>query len=81
MYSKEAKQMVAAQIMGMFENNILNQCGMESFVGWVEDGDTFYVSYEGEYTEDQIKEAIQLAMEISDNVDVLSWKLNVEPGD
>lgn len=71
--------MVAEQIMGMLENNVLHGCGMESFEGWVEDGDTFYVSYKGEYTEDQIKEAIQLAIEVSEKVDELSWILNVEP--
>jgi len=81
MYSKEAKQMVAEQIMGMLENNVLQGCGMESFEGWLEDGDTFYVTYEGKYTEDQIKEAIRLATEISEKVDELSWTLNVEPGD
>jgi len=73
--------MVAEQIMGMLENNVLHGCGMESFECWLEDGDTFYVSYEGEYTEDQIKEAIQLAIEVSEKVDELSWKLNIEPGE
>ena len=77
-YSKAAKMMVAEQIAGMLENNVLQGCGMESFMGWVEDGDTFYVSYEGKYTEEQIKEAIRLSAEIAPMVDELSWKLNVQ---
>jgi hypothetical protein len=81
MYSKAAKMMVAEQISGMLENNVLQGCGMESFMGWVEDGDTFYMSYEDKYTEGQIKEAILLANEIAPMVDELSWKLNIEPGE
>ena len=80
-YSKAAKKMVAEQISGMLDNNVLQGCGMESFMGWVEDGDTFYVSYEGKYTEDQIKEAILLAEEIAPMVDELSWKLATEKED
>ena len=82
MYSKEAKQLVAAQIMGMLENNVLNQCGMESFVGWLEDGDAFYNVINCEnYTDEQIEEAIALSKEIAEKVDELSWILNVEPGE
>ena len=80
-YSKAAKIMVAEQISGMLENNVLQGCGMESFMGWLEDGDTFYVSYKDKYTTEQIKEAILLASEIAPMVDELSWKLNVEPGE
>ena len=80
-YSKAAKMMVAEQISGMLENNVLQGCGMESFMGWVEDGDTFYVSYEDKYAEDQIKEAILLAEEIAPMVDELSWKLATEKED
>lgn len=73
--------MVAEQIIGMLDNNVFCGCGMESLMGWVEDGDTFYVSYKDKYTEKQIKEAIRLSAEIAPLVDELSWKLNVEPGE
>ena len=73
--------MVAEQITGMLENNVLQGCGMESFMGWVEDGDTFHVSYKDKYTDKQIAEAIRLSTEIASMVDELSWILNVEPGD
>ena len=82
MYSKEVKMMVAEQIIGMFGNNILRECGMESFMGWLEDGDAFYNTvYAEEYTDEQIEEAIALAKEIAPMVDELSWKLNTEPDD
>ena len=60
MYSREAKKMVAEQIINMLDNDILAENGMESFIGWVEDGDTFYATYGDEYTEEQIKEAKRL---------------------
>ena len=78
MYSRAAKKMVAEQIIGMLDNDILAENGMESFMGWVEDGDTFYVSYEDEYTEEQIGEAIKLAREITDDLDNVLWKLALE---
>ena len=82
MYSKEAKMMVAEQIIGMFDNNILRECGMESFMGWLEDGDVFYNTNNAEqYTDEQIKEAVWLARDIADLVDNLSWELNTEPDD
>ena len=81
MYSKAAKMMVAEQITGMLENNVLRGCGMESFMGWLEDGDTFYVSYKDKYTEGQIKEAVHLAVNIAGLVDELSWKLAPENND
>ena len=81
-YSKAAKKMVAEQISGMLENNVLQGCGMESFMGWLEDGDAFYNTvYAEEYTDEQIEEAIALAKEIAPMVDELSWKLTVEPGE
>ena len=82
MYSKEAKKMVAAQIMGMFDNNILGENRMESFMGWLEDGDAFYGVINCEtYTDEQIEEAIALAKEITPMVDELSWALAVERED
>ena len=71
--------MVAEQIIGMLENNVLQECGMESFIGWVEDGSTFSDTYDGEKTEEEINEAIELAKEIASIVDELSWKLNINP--
>ena len=80
-YSRAAKKMVAEQIIGMLENNVLRDCGMESFMGWLEDGDAFYnTEYAENYTDEQIAEAIKLSEEIAPMVDELSWKLNVEPG-
>lgn len=82
MYSKAAKMMVAKQIMGMLENNVLQGCGMRFFECWLKDGDAFYNTENAEgYTDEQIEEAIALAMEISEKVDELSWILNVGPGD
>ena len=37
----EIKKIVAEQLMAMIQNNIINDCGVESFRGWLEDGDVF----------------------------------------
>lgn len=78
MYSEAAKKIVAEQIAGMLENNVVGGWGMESFMGWIEDGDTIYVSYRDKYTDKQIAEAIRLSQEIAPMVDELSWKLAPE---
>lgn len=70
----KAKMMVAEQIVGMIENNILNECGMESFMGWLEDGDVFFNA--DCYTDEEVEEATKFAREIADIVDTLSWKLD-----
>ena len=79
MYSKKAKMMVAEQIVGMIENNVLNDCGMESFIGWLENGDVFFNA--DCYTDEEIDEAMKLAHEITDLVDELSWKIAPENED
>ena len=79
MYSKKAKMMVAEQIVGMIENNVLNECGMESFMGWLENGDAFYDA--DCYTDEEIDEAMRLVHEIADLVDELSWKIAPERED
>lgn len=79
MYSKEAKKMVAEQIINMLDNNVLHENGMESFMGWLEDGDAFYdIKNTENYTDEQIVEAIELAKEISDKIDSISWELAPE---
>lgn len=77
-YSKAAKKMVAEQIIGMLENNVLHECGMESFIGWLEDGGTFFDTYDGVKTEEEINEATELARTIAPIMDEISWALNTD---
>ncbi len=79
MYSKKAKMMVAEQIVGMIENNVLNECNMESFMGWLENGDAFYDA--DCYTDEEIDEAMAFAYQIAGIVDTLSWHLAPERED
>lgn len=78
MYSlkTKAKFMVAEQIIGMIENNILGENGMESFMGWLEDGAVF--DNADCYTDEEIAEATALAKRIQDRVDDLAWILAPE---
>ena len=79
MYSKEAKKMVVEQIINMFTNNVIHENGIESFMGWLEDGDAFYNARNAEYyTDEQIAEAVELAKEISSKIDAISWELAPE---
>lgn len=78
MYSlkTKAKFMVAEQIIGMIESNILGENGMESFMGWIEDGDVFFNA--DCYTGEEIAEATALAKRIQNRVDDLAWILAPE---
>lgn len=78
MYSlkTKAKFMVAEQIIGMIENNILGENGMESFMGWIEDGDVFFNA--DCYTDEEIAAATALAKRIQNRVDDLAWILAPE---
>ena len=41
MSDKEVRQAVAEQLINMIENNIIEENGGESFVGWCQDGEVF----------------------------------------
>lgn len=63
-----AVRMVAEQIIAMLDNNLLNDCGTESFEGWCEDGDVFRhlnPAYEAE--------CIALMKEVAPIVDGLTY--------
>ena len=66
MMNKEAKKKVCEQIINMLNNDILLECGTEPFVGWCEDGVVF----------DDDAECVKLMNEVSDFVDMISYKLN-----
>ena len=72
-YSTQVKQMVAGQIINMLENNVMDGCGGESFIGWLEDGDAFG----DDYPQEMVDEAMELAHEIAPFLDEVSWKLEV----
>jgi hypothetical protein len=73
-----AKKMVTEQIINMLDNNVLNGWGMESFLGWLEDGDGNVFFNADRFTDEEIAEAIALAKKIAPIVDELSWKLALE---
>lgn len=72
MYSIKVKRAVAGQLVNMIMNDIINQNGIEPFIGWCADGEV----YES-LKEDEIIEAMKLTEEISGFVDNISAKLNV----
>ena len=79
MYSAKVKRMVAGQIIAMIESNVFSEYGMESFMGWLEDGNVFYnAEYRESCTDEEIEQAIELSKEIAPIVDEMSWKLNIE---
>lgn len=60
---------VTAQIINMLVNDVLNEYGTESFIGWLEDGEVFYNN--GMIKED-VEKAMTLARQIADNLDTIT---------
>ena len=69
MKTSEIKKAVVEQIIGMLENNILNEHGVEMFEGWLEDGDVFFNLG---WDEKDIEEAMSYAHEVSSALDVIN---------
>ena len=69
MTDKEIKRVVAEQLANMIENNLVNGYGVESFRGWVEDGDTFA---ELGLTDGEIERAMKLVAEIETATDTIN---------
>lgn len=65
MTNKEIRNAVTQQIINMLENDILNENGGESFVGWLEDGEVFRLNGMTEY---EVAVAMNLAKYINDEV-------------
>ena len=65
MTNAEIRNEVTQQIINMLENDILNENGGESFVGWLEDGEVFRLNGMNEY---EVAVAMSLAKSINDEV-------------
>ena len=72
MTNKEIKNAVTQQIINMLENDILNENGGESFVGWLEDGEVFRLNGMNEY---EVSVALSLAKSINDEVTSMVYNL------
>ena len=68
---KEAVRLVAEQIIGMLENNILQDNGVESFEGWCEDGNVFHNN--PDISEEERAAAISLMKQVAPKVDELTF--------
>jgi hypothetical protein len=63
-YKEETIKKVTEAIIGLLENDILQENNIEGFEGWCEDGDIF----------DDDEEAIALMKEVAPFVDDLTYK-------
>lgn len=72
MTNTEIRNAVAQQIINMLENDILNENGGESFVGWLEDGEVFRLNGMTEY---EVAVAMSLAKSINDEVTSMVYNL------
>lgn len=68
MTKSEIKIEVAGQIAAMIENDILNGYGVESFIGWCEDGEVFF---NNGIEDGDLEECIALMKEVAPIVDDL----------
>lgn len=66
MTQKEIIKAVTEQIINMLENDIINEYGTESFIGWLENGEVFY---NNGMNEKDVLKAMNLANKIADNID------------
>jgi hypothetical protein len=74
MTDKEIKKAVTEQIINMFDNNILNEYGTESFTGWLEDGDVFI---NNGMSEEDTEKAMEYARKVEGALDVINQVLDV----
>lgn len=72
MTDTEIKIAVAQQIINMLENDIINENGGESFLGWLGDGEVFRIN--GMSEEDTLR-AVNLAKSIDDEVTSIVFTL------
>lgn len=74
MTNTEIKIIVAQQIINMIENDIINDYGGESFLGWLGDGEVFRLN--GMNEEDTLQ-AINLAKGIDDEITFIICHLDL----
>lgn len=74
----EIKVAVADQLAGMIKNNIVNGYGVESFRGWLEDGEVFRNI---DFCEGDVEKAMKLADQLAEAVDTINQVLGESPYD
>ena len=66
----EKVKIITEQVIGMLENNVLQDGGCEGFIGWLEGGDVFF---HAGFSQEDTAELMGLAREIAPTVDKLSF--------
>lgn len=72
MTNTEIRNAITQQIINMLENDIINENGGESFVGWLEDGEVFRLNGMNEY---EVSVAMSLVKSINDEVTSIVFNL------
>lgn len=70
-YSNSAIKIVVAEVMNMWQNDIIYENGTESFIGWCEDGDIFAELEETD--KDVYSDVINLMYEVAPFVNNLTY--------
>ena len=70
-YKQKIALAVVEQFMNMIQNDVIEDNGFESFMGWLADGEIF--EQDGMSNKD-IEAAMKLAKEFADDIDALHWK-------
>ena len=73
---KEIKQAVAEQLANMLMNNIVGDNGVESFRGWLEDGEAFRLNG---MNEGDVQKAMALALKLETATDIINEVLGEHP--
>ena len=72
MNKKEIKRAVVAEVINMLHNDIIEENGTEPFLGWLADGEVFELDG---YNDEEVKELMAFAENISLEVDKLVWQI------
>lgn len=68
-------KMVMAQVANMIANNFTQDyVGSEPLMGWLAEGEV----WDGEYSEEEIRQALKFAESIAPIVDALSYRVDCE---
>lgn len=77
-YPANIVKAVTWQVISMLENNVLRDCGLESFRGWCENGNVFFFD-EQDLTDEERDECCRMMLDVADAVDNLTYNwLNTE---
>lgn len=70
-YKEKIAKAVVSQFLNMIQNDVIDGNRFESFEGWLEDGNVFWLNG---MSDEDIKVAMMYAKELANDIDALHYK-------